>query len=98
MIKNLRNEELEMPKICKFLGFCSITFEYISIILLNNKFQYGPIKKTLTLIRAGGGLNQPTETLKACRAVLDEGMIFKPSCKFHFWCLLTTEKMTLGVV
>ena len=48
--------------------------------------------------KGGGGLNQPTETLKACRAVLDEGMIFKPSCKFHFWCLLTTEKMTLGVV
>ena len=48
--------------------------------------------------KGGGGLNQPTETLKACRAVLDEGMIFKPSCKFHFWCLLTTEKMALGVV
>jgi hypothetical protein len=33
---------------------------------------------------AGGGVNQPLATLKACHFVWDEIRTIKPSCNFHF--------------
>ena len=46
--------------------------------------------------RAGGGLNQPTTTLKACRFACDEVRTMKPSCNFDFGCLKQVNDINFG--